>query len=255
MNTKILSTALIPLALLIATTASAQEPATNPKPETWAATVDLAFSGASGNDRTVLLTSGFTLSHLQTERFELEWSGSVRYGKSEGREVARNLKSGVKLDLMPNARWSPFFMVNAERDPFRKLDLRSNSGAGVKYTFWQGDAGVASISVAGLHSYEDFTADPDLPLEPRQTARWSWRFKGSRDLGERVRIENTTFYQPVWNRGSEYLLNMDSSLRVPMTQRISLTLSHSYARDSMAPAGVHKDDHLVKAGLTIESRW
>lgn len=236
-------------------TAAAQEPVVEPKPEAWAATVDLAFSGASGNDRTVLLTSGFKISHLRTEHFELEWSGSVRYGRSEGHEVARNLKSGLKFDLLPAARWSPFLTINAERDPFRKLDLRSNSGAGVKYTFWRGDAGSASISVAALHSYEDFTAASTAPLETRQSARWSWRFKGGRALGERVRIENTTFYQPVWNRGGEYLLSMDSALRVPMSQRISVSLSHSYDRDSMAPDGVHRDDHLVKAGLTIESRW
>lgn len=255
MKTKLLPTILIPLAILLAAPASAQEPAAESKPDSWAATVDLAFSGASGNDRTVLLTSGFTISHLKTERFELELSGSVRYGRSEGHEVARNLKTGIKLDLIPNATWSPFFMINAERDPFRKLDLRSSSGAGVKYTFLRSAAGTMSISAAVLHSYENFTTDPDLPLEPRQAARWSWRFKGNRDFGERVRIENVTFYQPVWNRGSEYLLSMESSLRVPMTQRISLTLSHNYDRDSMAPAGVYKDDHLVKAGLTIETRW
>jgi len=254
MNKKLFPTVLLPLALLIASTASAQEPAA-PKPDTWAATVDLAFSGASGNDRTVLLTSGFKISHLKKERFELEWSGSVRYGKSEGHEVARNLKSGVKLDLIPRATWSPFITVDAERDPFRKLDVRTNSGAGVKYTFWHSAAGTASLSAAVLHSYEDFTSDPDLPLEPQHSARWSWRFKGNRIIGERVRVENTTFYQPVWDRGSQYLLNMDSSLRVPMTRRISMALSHSYARDSNAPPGVHKDDHLVKAGLTIETRW
>jgi hypothetical protein len=248
------------LAVLLAisgtpTMASAQEAAAGPRPESWAAVVDLAFSGASGNDQTVLLTSDFRLSHLRTERFELEWSGSVRYGRSEGREVARNLKSGLKLDLLPEARWSPFALVTAERDPFRKLDLRSNSGAGVKYSFWRAPKGAASISVAALHSYEDFISTATDPLDPRQSARWSWRFKGERELGPRVRIENVSFYQPVWNRSAEYQLTMESALRVPMSDRIALSLVHAYDRDSMAPEGVKRDNHLLKAGLTIETRW
>lgn len=254
---KILATALVPLAALAAVTpAEAQTESEKPKKkDSWVAVVDLAFSGASGNDRTVLLTSGFSIRHLHTEHYEMEFSGSVRYGKSEGREVARNLKSGIKLDLMPRERWSPFFTINAERDPFRKLELRSNSGAGVKYTFWREKRGNASISVAGLHSYEQLTPDAADLIDGQHSARWSWRFKGVRRFNGKVNVENTTFYQPVWDRLDEYLLTTDTSVRVPMSRRISLTLRHTYDRDSVAPVGVHKDDHLVRAGLTIESRW
>lgn len=232
-----------------------QESAAEAKPDTWSAIVDLAFSGASGNDQTVILTSGFKVAHLRTERFEMELSGSVRYGRSEGREVARNLKSGFKLDVLPAARWSPFISVTGERDPFRRLDMRSNSGAGIKYAFWRESHGNASLSVAVLHSYENFTFSAEDPIATRHSARWSWRFKGFRMLGERIRVENTTLYQPVWDHSSEYLLDMATSIRVPMTTRIALSLSHSFDRDSRPPEGVRKDDHLVKAGLTIETRW
>lgn len=254
---------LIPLAILgTPMPAAGQEESADPKPEsadpkpdTWSSVVDLAFSGASGNDQTLLLTSGFRLTHLRTERFEMEWSGSVRYGRSEGREVARNLKSGLKLDVLPAARWSPFVSVTAERDPFRRLDLRSTSGAGLKYTIWRSSRGAASISGAALHSYENFISTDEAPLENRRSARWSWRFKGDRKLGERVLVENISIYQPVWNHSSEYLLSMDSAVRVPMSRRIALSFSHSFNRDSMAPEGVKPDDHLVKVGLTIETKW
>jgi hypothetical protein len=256
MNIKKLIAAVLPLAILSSPALLAgQGVAAEPKPDSWSAVVDLAFSGASGNDQTVLLTTGFKVAHLRTERFEMELSGSVRYGRSEGREVARNLKSGFKLDVLPAAQWSPFISVTGERDPFRKLDMRSNSGAGIKYAFWRAPQGSASISGAVLHSYEDFISTAEAPIDSRHSARWSWRFKGNRSLGERIRVENTSLYQPVWDRSSEYLLSMDSAIRVPMTTRISLSLSHSYERDSMPQEGVRKDDHLVKAGLTIETRW
>jgi hypothetical protein len=246
----------IPLAIAGAPTlASGQEAVIDAKPDSWSAVVDLAFSGASGNDQTVLLTTGFKVAHLRTELFEMELSGSVRYGRSEGREVARNLKSGLKMDVLPAARWSPFISVTGERDPFRRLDMRSNSGAGLKFAFWRAPHGSASISGAVLHSYENYTYSAEAPLETRHGARWSWRFKGHRTLSERIRVENTTLYQPVWDHSSEYLLDMATSIRVPMTTRIALSLSHSFERDSRPPEGVRKDDHLVKAGLTIETRW
>jgi putative salt-induced outer membrane protein YdiY len=246
----------VPLALAgTPALAAGQGPSPAAKPDSWSAVVDLAFSGASGNDQTVLLTTGFTVAPLRTERFEMELSGSVRYGRSEGREVARNLKSGFKLDVLPAAQWSPFISITGERDPFRKLDMRSNSGAGIKYSFWRAPQGEASLSGAVLHSYENFVYSAEDPLPTRHSARWSWRFKGNRMLGERVRIENTSLYQPVWDHSSEYLLDMNTSIRVPMTTRIAVGLTHSFERDSRPPEGVRKDDHLVKAGLTIETRW
>jgi putative salt-induced outer membrane protein YdiY len=246
----------VPLALAgTPALAAGQGPSPAAKPDSWSAVVDLAFSGASGTDQTVLLTTGFKVAHLRTERFEMELSGSVRYGRSEGREVARNLKSGFKLDVLPAAQWSPFISITGERDPFRKLDMRSNSGAGIKYSFWRAPQGEASLSAAVLHSYENFVYSAEDPLPTRHSARWSWRFKGNRMLGERVRIENTSLYQPVWDHSSEYLLDMNTSIRVPMTTRIAVGLTHSFERDSRPPEGVRKDDHLVKAGLTIETRW
>jgi hypothetical protein len=159
------------------------------------------------------------------------------------------------MDIRPAARWSPFISVTGERDPFRKLDLRSGGGAGVKYVLWKRPSGSTSLSAAGLYSYENFVNTGATPLETRKTARWSWRFKGDQRLSERLRIENTSLYQPVWNRSGEYLLNMLTALNVPMSERIAITLSHSYDRNSSPPDGVLKDDHLVKAGLTIRTRW
>lgn len=244
------------LALLFLTTgAIAQDGDDEKRRDTWSAIVDLAFSGASGNDQTTLLTTGFKIAHLRTEAFELEFTGNVRYGRSEGREVARNLKSGLKMDIMPKDRWSPFISITGERDPFRKLDLRSNSGAGVKFSFWKASNGSAAISGAILHSYDNYTSGDGAHLDSRHSARWSWRFTGRRRLGESIWVDNVTFYQPVWDHSSEYLVAIDTSVRVPMNKHIALMLSHSYERDSMPPEGVHKDDHVLKAGLTIETRW
>lgn len=240
---------------LVPAVAAGQETVPDPPPDSWSAVVDLAFSAASGNDQTMLLSSGFKVAHLQTERFILEVSGAVRYGRSEGREVARNLKSGAELNAVPGARLSPFVKVTGERDPFRKLDLRSGGHVGMKYSLWRSPMGSAQFSVAALYSYESFTNPGGPPLESRENARWSWWFKGSRKLGDRLRLENSTTYEPVWNRSSQFFFSSTSSANVPMSDQIAVFLSHEYAHDSMALPDVKKDDQLLKMGLTLRTKW
>lgn len=241
--------------ILTQTTLAAQDTTATRRPHTWSAVIDLAFSAASGNDRTTLLTSGLKVKHLQTQRFELEWTGNVRYGRSEGREVARNLKSGLSLNPFPAARVSPYFKITGERDPFRKLDLRSGGQVGAKYTIWRSSRGSVFLTVTGLYSYESFLNPDGPPLPPRENARWSCWFKGSRKIGDRLRLEQSTTYEPVWNQADEYRLTMISSINVPMTEQLALLLNHTYERDSMAPAGVRRDDQLIKTGLTLRTRW
>ncbi len=95
----------------------------------WAAAVDLGFTSASGNTDLMALNSGLRLRHRQTSRFRLEWTSNVRYGESDGEVVARQLQSNLNFDLGPDARFAPFLSASAERDRFRKLDLRSKVGA------------------------------------------------------------------------------------------------------------------------------
>src|SRR5690625_2896281 len=139
------------LALLFLTAgAIAQDGEDEKRRHAWSAIVDLALSGASANDQTALLSTGFKIAPLRAEAFELEFTGNVRYGRSEGREVARNLKSGLKMASMPKGRWSPFIAITGERDPFRRPHLRSNSGAGVKSPFWASSERSAALSGESL---------------------------------------------------------------------------------------------------------
>lgn len=234
---------------------AAQDSTATRRPHTWSAVVDLAFSAASGNDRTTLLSTGFQIKHLQTQRFELEWTGSVRYGRSEGREVARNLKSGLSLNPFPAAMVSPYFKITGERDPFRKLSLRSGGQVGAKYTPWRSPRGTVFLTVTGLYSYESFFNPDGPPLAPRENARWSIWFNGNRKISDLLSVEHSTTYEPIWNQADEYLLRMISSINVPMSSHLALLINHSYERNSMAPPGVRRDDQLFKTGLTLRTRW
>lgn len=226
------------------------------EPDRYQTVLDLAFASASGNQSVTLLTSDLSFTHLQPERYRLETGFAARFGRSEGEKVTENYKGQVDFALTPEQALSPFLFGEAERDPFKRLDVRSNTGAGARYRFWRSDEGEASFSAALLYSYENFAPDPEVAdapfVESAQNARWSWRLKGERALTEGVTLEHVTFYQPIWDTLDDYLLSAHTTTRVRITSAVALTVSYLYERDSTPPQDVGRDDRLFTVGVGIE---
>jgi putative salt-induced outer membrane protein YdiY len=235
---------------------AAQEEApatTDTVPDRWDAAFDLGFNGSTGNTRIAVLTTGFRIKHLETERYELEWTVSYRYGESEGDVVARNVRSGLSYDLHPNAGWSPFLFVQAERDRFRKLGMRTNTGAGLKRTFLDDRDRSLSVSGALLHDYENFTepVGDDL-LTTRNRARWSVRMKGHRLWESGLRFEHVTFFQPVVDHAADYNIDSNTKLTFFLTERIGVNVSYTLRRDSTPPPDIEHNDQILQAGVTVQ---
>lgn len=218
--------------------------------------LDLAFTTTSGNQEITLLTTDLAFTHLDPSAYRLEAGARARLGRTDGETVAENYRGQVDFAFTPESRWSPFLFAEVEHDPFRRLEIRSNSGSGARYRFWESEGGSASISGALLYSYENFTSDPELadsPFAPsRQTARVSWRLKGERELTETFTLEHVTFYQPVWDTLDDYLFDTQTTGRVRVSDAIALTMSYTYGRDSTPPPDVGRDDRLFTAGISIE---
>jgi hypothetical protein len=258
-RTRPISFGVVLLALLTAGEVRAQappatSPVATPAPAArWKAVFDLLFSGASGNQDLVVLTTGARLTHLEKERFEMEASVQARYGESGGQEVARNLRGGLKLDLNPKAQWSPFVFGTLEHDPFRRLNVRANGGLGVKYSLIDTPEAHLSVSGAGLYSYEDVELSMNSAVDHfRQKARSSWRARGTRTFGNGLRAEQVTFYQPRVTDAADYLLSAESSARAKLSSVVSFKLMHAYERNSTPPENVRRDDHRFEAGLSFQ---
>jgi putative salt-induced outer membrane protein YdiY len=223
-------------------------PPVDPVPPRWAASVDLGFASSSGNSELMSLTTGFRVRHLQTRHFKLEWAVSFRYGESQGEVVARNLQSKVDFDMGPTAVIAPFAFASGERDPFRRLDLRTRTGSGVKYTFYRETPGEASLRVAAQYSSDRFTTDQDT----RSDGGWSVEFKGRRDISDLLRIENTTTFDPVFDDFGDYNIEARSKVSSRISRRLALTLAHNYSYDSTPALDVGRTDQRFQAGLTID---
>jgi len=217
----------------------------------WRTQLELGFNGAAGNSSFVILRTGFGVTHLRTDVAELEFSGLFRYGENDEVVIARDWRSSLKLDLSPTGKWSPFLFVSASGDAIRRLDLRSEGGAGAKYTVWTGDTGNASISLASLYSFESYKQDPGLTVLPTQrAARWSLRTKGERRLGGTT-FKNTSFYQPVWDQADDFTLELTTSATTRLVGNVNLAVEHEYLHDASPPPDIERNDHKLSVVLRI----
>ena len=238
------------LALFLPVSAAAQDP----PPDRWGVDLGLALNSSGGNESLTVLTSTLGLTHLQEDDFELGFNGAVRYGRSDGEEVARNSRGALNFDFRPLAAWTPFLFASVENDPFRKLDLRFNGGAGVKRTFWRDDWSELSLSTAALYSHENLQAVAGVdPIN--RTARWSWRLRGRHQLGERSRVEQIFFYQPEWRHAGDYLLESLSTVRLGLTEYLTFDVTFRYDRDSTPAPEVDPDDWSLATGVRVSTKW
>jgi len=208
----------------------------------WSIQAELGFNGSGGNSSYTVLRTGLKAKHLRTDVAEFEASFLIRYGKNDEKVIADDARASLKLDVWPQNRFSPFLFADVGRDKIRKLDGRFSGGAGGKWTFWTGASGKASLSAAGLYDYQDFlvVAGSTAP-ESESLARWSFRTKVERKLGA-ASFEQVAFYQPVWDDGSDFVLDVTHSVSTQVLGNLSLALEHQYLRDSTPPPNVGKDD-------------
>lgn len=215
----------------------------------WRVLLDLTYSGSAGNQNLSFLDGGLRVVRLEPGIAELEANARARSGTDDGERVAESYLASLRADAFPEARWSPFVFGSAERDRFKQLDLRTNAGGGVRYMFLRDENTEVSLSLAALHNREVFR----IPNEPVVTdGRLNWRFKGAHEVREGVRVENVSFYQPVWNEAGDYIMQSESILAAQVLSMLAMTASYVYQRDSTPPADVESDDHHVKLGVQLQ---
>lgn len=252
-HARLLATALATLFLLTASPLHGQEPEDG-EVDRWGTEVSLALNSSGGNESLTVLTTEIGFTHLDTEAYELSLDTRFRYGRSEGDEVANNLRVGLTADIRPQGRWSPFVFATAERDPLRRLDVRLNSGGGIKRTFYSDGWDEVSLSGAALYSYEDTDIGAGLNGTTR-TARWSWRGRGRYQVRDGTRLEQQVFFQPAWSYIEDYLLEVQSSARVALTRTLAFTANAIYERDSTPAPEIGPDDWALAVGLSLATTW
>lgn len=231
-------------------------PEPEPPPDRWNFAAEASFTDQSGNKTLRLLTGAFKFSHREKSRFELDGSIQSRYGMSDGEVVARNYFGNLNFSPFKQGRISPSFSMKAERDPFKRLDLRFLGSAGAKYTPYRADQNRGELSLFLMTSYEfqnlQVSQIRDDEDEYTHVPRWTMEMRGNRRLNSSVTATLQSSYEPSWGELANYLLRSQTGMKVLLTEDLALSVEYQFNRTNRPPEGVAPDDRLFKTGIILD---
>jgi hypothetical protein len=177
-------------------------------------------------------------------------TGKIVYGESDDVKDENDFYSSFTMDLFYNRMFSPFLLQLTEFSFGREIDLRSQSGAGLKYTFVNIPEIKASISAAGIFDYTNLREKPGN--NDSRTWRLSARLKFTLTLfNSSLILAHATFYQPSYKHLKNAIWRSDTELALPLTTFLFVSSTYSYIHEDVVPAGVKKDDHMLTFGLGV----
>jgi hypothetical protein len=227
-----------------------------PPPDRWTLAAELSYTDQSGNKSLRLLTGGFKFSHREKQRFELDGTIQSRYGQSEGEVVARNYFGNINFSPYKDSRVTPSFSLKAERDPFKRLDVRFLGSAGAKITPFRAGKGTGEMSLFLMTSYEfqnlQVEVDDTEGEEFSHVPRWTMEMRGNRKINESVTAHVQSSYEPSWGELANYLLRSQTGMKVLLTEQLALSVEYQFNRTNQPPEGVAPDDRLFKTGIIID---
>ncbi len=245
--------AVLPALVFAAICACPSAAAGQGEPDLWRAQLEFGFTGASGNTSFSILTGSASLARLHREIYELDLSGRLRWGRSDGQTIANDVQGTVKFDWHPQDAFSPFVFATGSRDAIRNVDARLLAGGGAKWTFLQtSEQTKMSVSIAAVIDHENYDLAPGSTAEEIiSVGRWSWRVKYDQDFGEGATFQHVTFWQPRMSEFGDYIVDVSNSLSSPLLSNLSIVITHSYIHEEIPPPGAVRDDQRLGVVLRV----
>ncbi len=215
----------------------------------WSGSIKAEGSFRDGNTNYIY---GVSEGEIKREDGLLEaiLAAKITYGESDGLKDEHEIRSALTFDLFYNNIFSPFILQLTEYNYAREIDLRSQSGAGVKYTFINIPELKASLSAAGIYDYTNLKERPGN--SDSRTWRLSARLKFKTDLfGGRLLLSHYTFYQPSLKDFKNVIWRSESEFSAPLTDFLALITTYSFTHEAVVPEGVKKEDHYLTFGLEL----
>ena len=178
----------------------------------------------------------------------------VCYGRSGGEVMANDWGVETSFDATPQGDFSPFAFGGLEQNAIRKLSLRARLGVGARWMIVRkSNEDKTSLSAALLAAYEkhhrDVEKDGQGPCHNQLTGELSFRLKTAKVLATRADLRAVWFLQPRIDDCADYLVDGIVRLSWRLTDRMQMTFTFDYFRDSDPPAEVQNSERQFLFGL------
>jgi len=177
--------------------------------------------------------------------------GSIGYGENKGRKDENEIIAAFTADLFYENKFSPFILQYLNYSFAKGIDLRSQSGGGIKYVPIKNEKNKTSISAALIYDYENLTSKPGNFDQDK--LRFSFRLKTKQDLfKEHLIFTMVAFFQPDISQVSSANFWIDSNLKVPVHKKISFTVNYLYTFQDVVSVGRVRADNKLTFGMRFD---
>lgn len=172
------------------------------------------------------------------------------YGESKGKKDANDLSATFTTDLFYKNKWSPFILQYTEYNFGSGIDIRSQSGAGIKYVFIEDPDHRSSVSVAGIYDYTNLADKPGN--FNNSTTRLSLRLR-TRQIAfdDKLQFSFTAYYQPSLNNFKNVIIRFETNLKIPLSKHFSINSTYRFVEDDVVSVGRKRVDTKVTFGVGI----
>lgn len=209
----------------------------------------ISFSGyyQSGNTNKFYIEGKGDIKRA-SEDLEMIIAGTYGYGENRMKKED-NLFSGIfTADLFYQRRLSPFLLQVLEYNFAKGIDLRSQSGAGLKYVVIPASSNKTSISLALIYDKTNLFSKPGN--YDNQNLRFSLRLKSKQELFDsRLILNAVAFYQPEVNDFSKRNVRFEGGIDMKITKRVFGVVNYIYSFDDVVSIGRKRADNKLTFGF------
>ncbi|MEO6695393.1 MAG: DUF481 domain-containing protein, partial [Ignavibacteria bacterium] len=175
---------------------------------------------------------------------------SLGYGESKGKKDANDFSAAFTTDLFYKNIWSPFVLQYTEYNFASGIDIRSQTGAGIKYVIINDADHKTSVSVAGIYDYTKLVDKPGNYTN--QTTRVSVRFRTKQILlDNKLEFSFTSFYQPSVKNIKNAINRFETNLKIPLSKHFSVNSTYRFIEDDVVSVGRKRMDTKLTFGVGV----
>jgi putative salt-induced outer membrane protein YdiY len=220
--------------------------AVNPPPpakQKWEGNVTVGGSMQSGNT-----DSASASVSVQAARKTADDRYSFRvlynYGEDDSVRNTDNIYGAMKYDYFLSKKVYAYLSVEALKDTFKDLNLRTSIGPGLGYQVWDEDIKTLSFEMGVSYYNEDLeTGDDNSWITARMGANFRYL------LFDAVTFTDYALAYPRLDKAGEFQLRNEAGISTTLRKNWSLNLTNIIEYDSDPPINVKKDDLTWLLGL------
>lgn len=215
----------------------------------WSGRVEATFAAASGNTEYLELTAGGS-AQLVASRHRVRGLVSESLRRANGEKIAESFLAHLRHNYRLTPVFSTLAFVQHQSDPFRRLQRRTLIGAGTRMDIVREEHWEGSLGVSYMFEAEELTDDPDGRVE--REGRGSFFASAIGQVAETLRIDLSSFYQPLFSDFGDARAYTAASLRVDVVGELDLIVRFDLTHDSRPPVGVEETDMRFSTGLVFD---